>query len=89
MIACGWCGKATRDGPRCGVCGHIDPRRPWEQRGEPVPVTETHDGRPVLTPAEMRRRLGVLGPAATVDQIAEHFDVDPRTVRRWRAKVSA
>jgi transposase-like protein len=51
-----------------------------------------HDpGRPVTDPADVARRLAgarqTLGPHATVDAIAEHLDVSPRTVRRWQ-KVS-
>lgn len=88
MMTCGWCGKATPEDERCAVCGHIDPPRPWVQRGEPVPVVAAHEGRPVVTDAELRRRLAVLGPDATDERLAEHFDVDPRTVRRWREKVS-
>ena len=88
MILCGWCGKATPDGPKCAACGHIDPPRPWVQRGEAAPVVAAHEGRPPLTDVEARRRLAVLGPNATDEALAEHFEVDPRTVRRWRQKVS-
>jgi len=88
VILCGWCGKATPDDDRCRVCGHVDPVRPYTQRNEPVPLVAAHAGRPEITPDEARRRLAVLGPTATVEQLAEHFDVDPRTVRRWREKVS-
>lgn len=89
MILCGWCGKPTADAVRCECCRHAGPRVPWAQRGEDVPVVVAHDGRPPLDDAEIRRRLAALGPAATVEQIADHFEVDPRTVRRWRQKVSA
>lgn len=89
MILCGWCGKQTVNRDRCTSCGHEDPARPWAQRGQPVPVVGPREaGRPVLTSDEMRRRLGSMGPDATDAQIADHFDVDERTVRRWRQKVS-
>ena len=88
MILCGWCGKATPDGARCAACGHVDPRRPWEQRAEPVPCIAAAEGRPPLSADEMRRRLAALGPAATVEALAARWDVDERTIRRWRQKVS-
>ena len=76
MIVCGWCGKPTTP-ERCSACGHIDPARPYVQRGEPVPTTDPNQHR--LTEAE-----AALGPRATVDALAEYLSVDPRTVRRWR-----
>lgn len=88
MIVCGWCGKPTLTEARCSACSHVDPERPWEQRGQETPRVSMHDGRPPLTTDEMRKRLAALGPAATVEAIAAHWDVDPRTVRRWRQKVS-
>jgi hypothetical protein len=88
VIVCGWCGKPTLTEARCAACGHVDPERPWTQRNEIVPRVSLHDGRPPITTEEARRRLAALGPAATVEQLAEHFGVDARTVRRWRAKVS-
>ena len=90
VIVCGWCGKPTTNWTRCSECAHIAPQRPWEQRGESVPTIPTHPaGRPPLDATELRKRLASLGPGATDDQIAERFEVDPRTVRRWRQKVSA
>lgn len=89
MIRCGWCGKDTANRDRCTTCGHVDPERPWVQRGEPVPTIAPRDpGRPQVTEADARARLSALGPHATDDQLAEHHGVDARTVRRWRAKVS-
>lgn len=88
MIACGWCGKATSSVERCTSCGHADPPRPWLQRGQDAPVIEHAPGRPATDPADVARRLAAarsdLGPHATVDAIAEHMDVSPRTVRRWQ-----
>lgn len=85
MIVCGWCGKDTANRDRCTTCGHADPERPWVQRGEPVPEVAHGAGRPVITDADLRQRLASGG---TDDDIAARFEVDPRTVRRWRAKVS-
>jgi hypothetical protein len=88
MIACGWCGKATASLDLCAACGHIDPARPWFQRGQEAPVIVHEPGRPTTDPADVSRRLAAarasLGPHATVDQLAELLDVSPRTVRRWR-----
>ena len=85
MIVCGWCGKDTANHDRCTSCGHVDPERPWVQRGEDVPTAQHGAGRPRLTDADLRRRLAAGG---TDDEIAARHDVDPRTVRRWRHKVS-
>lgn len=85
MIRCGWCGRDTANRDRCTSCGHVDPMRPWVQRGEPVPEVTREAGRPSLTDAELRHRLASGG---TDDAIADRFGVDPRTVRRWRQKVS-
>lgn len=54
----------------------------------PVPVVEAHEGRPALTADEARRRLAAV-PEGTDEALAELHGVDPRTVRRWRAKVSS
>lgn len=79
MIVCGWCGKDTANEDRCTSCGHIEPTRPFVQRGEPVPRADVR-----------RRRLAeaaaALGPDATIERIAEFLEVDARTVRRWRQK---
>ena len=91
MIACGWCGKPTASLDRCTSCGHVDPPRPWLQRGQEPPAIAHEPGRPATDPSDVGRRLATaratLGPHATVDAIAELLDVSPRTVRRW-AKVS-
>jgi hypothetical protein len=92
MIVCGWCGRATPDGPRCAVCRHVDPTRPYAQRGLDVPTAPVHDaGRPPRDPAEVGRRLAnatrILtdgGRDVTVEALAEVLDVSARTVRRWR-----
>lgn len=88
VIVCGWCGKETANKDRCTSCGHVDPPRPWVQRGEPVPTIAAHAGRPAVDPTEARRRLSALGGHATDEQLADHHQVDERTVRRWRKKVS-
>lgn len=78
MILCGWCHEPTDDA-HCVTCGH-DPRLPWTQRGLPAPVVDAAAlARRRL--ADARRRLG---HDATIDALAEHLDVSPRTVRRWR-----
>lgn len=88
LILCGWCGAATAPG-RCSACRHEDAERPWVQRGQQAPeVAVASPGRPALTDDEVRSRLLALGPHATDEQLADHHEVDPRTVRRWRAKVS-
>ena len=89
MIVCGWCGKPSANWTKCSHCGHVGPSLPYTQRGETVVTVPSHaPGRPALDDTELRRRLASQGPNATDDQIAEHFEVDPRTVRRWRQKVS-
>lgn len=92
MIRCGWCGKDTANRDRCTSCGHADPERPWVQRREPVPEVSHAPGRPSVEPDEAARRLAAarreIGPGATVEAMAEHLGVDPRTVRRWQQKVS-
>lgn len=86
MILCGWCGKQTGPG-RCSTCGHEDPERPYVQRGQEVPQVRL-GGRPGSDRKENARRLAearnALGSNATVEDIAEHLDVSPRTVRRWQ-----
>lgn len=92
MIACGWCGKPTGSTDRCSACGHVDPARPWVQRGEDAPRIVSHDpGRPELDPGDVARRLasaraGIVkrGLPPTVEALAEALDVSPRTVRRWQ-----
>ena len=89
MITCGWCHRPTREG-RCSACGYPDAGRPWRQRGiEPPEVPDPSAGRPTATIDDVRRRLEALGPDATDEDLAAHHEVDPRTVRRWRRKVSA
>ncbi len=90
MIVCGWCARPA-SGDRCAACGHADPARPWLQRGQQPPEAPPAAGRPSLSDAEIRRRLDAAraAGAATVEQAAEAIGVDPRTVRRWRARVSA
>lgn len=89
-VACGWCGHPTAPGT-CGYCGR-DPSRPYLQRGIPVVhVPMPKAGRPGLDDATIRARLReateILGPDATVQEIAEQLGVDPRTVRRWKVAV--
>lgn len=89
MIRCGWCGNPTANRDRCTSCGHVDPERPWHQRGEPVPSVHVDAaGRPALDRKAIRRRLEearhALGADATVEQIAEFLNVSVRTVGRWR-----
>lgn len=81
MIVCGWCGRPTRDEPRCDRCGHVDPRIPYIQRGLPVP-TETEVRKRRLHEAEASLRAQ--GEEPTAERIAERLDVSPRTVRRWQ-----
>lgn len=85
VIECGWCGHHTANLDRCTACGHEDPPRPWVQRGMVPPSPSPAAGRPRLTDGDLRRRLASGG---TDEEIAERFEVDPRTVRRWRQKVS-
>lgn len=91
MIVCGWCARLTANRERCTSCGHEDPPRPWAQRGVEPPEWHPSHGRPRVTPTEVARRLAdarrELGDRATVERLAEHLDVSPRTVRRWQ-KVS-
>lgn len=86
MISCGWCGHPTLP-DLCGSCGHVDPARPWLQRGMEPPTVD----RPTLDrTASARRiaaatqRLGDEGRRVTIEALAEVLDVSPRTVRRWR-----
>lgn len=88
MIVCGWCGSNTANRDRCTSCGHEDPERPWVQRGQTVPEVARAAGRPKVDAHEAARRLAAAGPGATDEAIAAHHDVDPRTVRHWREKVS-
>lgn len=86
MILCGWCGQATVPA-RCMVCGR-DPRTPWLQRAQEPPTVD--EGRPALDPAEVRRLYAeakaALGPAATVEALAERLGRSPRTIRDWRRR---
>jgi hypothetical protein len=88
VILCGWCGKATANLDRCTTCGHVDPERPYVQRGEVAPSAEPDPGRPALDRATVSKRLAearaALGSPATVAAIAEFLDVSERTVRRWQ-----
>lgn len=90
MIRCGWCNHPTLAEARCAHCGHVDPERPWLQRGETPPAVVS-EGRPSLDAGEVRRRyaeakaeLQADGKAPTVEAIAERLDRSPRTVRQWR-----
>ena len=88
LIVCGWCRRPTRAEARCGACGHREPRLPWLQRAQEAPeAPEPSAGRPRLTDAEVRRRLASV--SGTVEQQAEALGVDARTIRRYRAQVSA
>jgi len=88
MIVCGWCHHGTANRDRCTTCGHVDPERPWAQRGQAAPTVVPESGRPTLDRAEVSRKLAearsALGSPATVARIAEYLDVDQRTVRRWQ-----
>lgn len=85
MILCGWCSEPTKDGERCDHCRHIDPTRPYTQRGLPVPdASEAKLRRLARAEADIR----AAGEVVTVERLAERLGVDPRTVRRWR-EVSA
>jgi hypothetical protein len=87
MILCGWCGAPTTVG-LCLSCGR-DAALPWAQRATEPPTVESRgSGRPQLTAAEAAKRLAAAGPHASDEAVAIHWDVDPRTVRNWRAKVS-
>lgn len=79
-IVCGWCGSATMRDP-CEHCEHVDPARPWIQRGQ-QPPSESVLRRQRLARAEAELRGTGIEP--TVERIAERLDVSPRTVRRWR-----
>ena len=88
-MICGWCEQPTANLVRCSSCGHPDPGRPWEQRGEATPTVRADVvGRPVLDPAAIRRRLSearrVLGDTVTIERLAEHLEVSEKTVRRWQ-----
>lgn len=85
LTVCGWCAAQIPPGPECPACGHEDPARPWAQRGQEPPEVAVAPGRHPLDGSELRRRLSSGGGDA---QIAERFEVDERTVRRWRARVS-
>ena len=78
MIVCGWCGQPTK-ADRCANCQR-DPVLPWTQRAQQPPPVDPRDRERRLL-AEARASLG---RDATVEQLAEHLDISPRTVRRWR-----
>lgn len=75
MILCGWCGAPTPSGA-CASCGR-DAALPWAQRGQTPPQADSPTRR-------LAQAVAALGADATVERIAEHLDVSPRTVRRWR-----
>jgi hypothetical protein len=55
VILCGWCGKATANEDRCTSCGHLDPVKPWTQRGQEAPVVDAcKAGRPAVDAADPR-----------------------------------
>lgn len=88
MILCGWCEHPTANPDRCISCGHPDPGRPWEQRGDAPPVVRTDaTGRPALDPSVIRHRLAdarhEVGQYATHAELAEFLNVSEKTVRRW------
>lgn len=89
MIRCGWCGRQTDAVDRCTSCGHVDPTRPYDQRGEPAPTVRLAPaGRPPLNPTIQRARLmearASLGRTATDEQLAEFLDISLRTLGRWK-----
>lgn len=92
-ILCGWCDQPT-SGDHCAACGHVDPARPWRQRGiEPPVVADGANGRPALDGADVRRRYAAAadairssGFAPTVARLAAQLDVSERTVRDWRSR---
>jgi len=91
---CGWCAAVTTI-DRCSACGR-DPGLPYAQRATAPPVVRGDAaGRPPLEAAELHRRLATAeaelargGRKATVDALAVHLDVSPKTVRRWRQMVA-
>lgn len=90
MIVCGWCGKPTEPTNRCTYCRHVDPARPWVQRGEEPEELAIAPGRPHLETTDVmhrllagRERLATEGRSPTVETLAEAMDVSPRTARRW------
>lgn len=85
MRTCGWCGHPTATDP-CSSCGHIDPDRPWIQRGQVPPVVDDAERHRRLL-AEARDTLRREGVEPTIERLAEQLDVSPRTVRRWRGDV--
>lgn len=93
MIRCGWCNHPTPAEARCVHCGHVEPARPWTQRGEAPPTVQPEAGRPPLDADDIRRRyaearedLERSGRPVTVEAIAEALDRSPRTVREWRKR---
>ena len=82
MILCGWCGHPTTDGPQCVSCGHAEPEKPWRQRGQTPPdaIKARLDS--------ASRKLAERGRAVTDESLAEVLDVSPRTIGRWRQKMS-
>ena len=82
MIVCGWCGNGTPDELDCLSCGHEDPAKPWHQRGMEPP--DHH----ALQIAQATKRLRMRGERVTDETLAEELDISPRTLGRWRQKVS-
>jgi len=78
MIRCGWCGRAAD----VVVCSHCrrDPGEAWRQRGQEPPDIDVNRDRLARATAEITAE----GRSPTIEAIAEHLDVSPRTVRRWR-----
>lgn len=84
MIRCGWCGGDTAP-DRCSLCGR-DPALPYVQRGQEPPVVDAAElARRKLD--EAAKAIEASGRKVTAAAVAEHHDVDERTVRRWRADV--
>lgn len=89
MILCGWCEGSTAIDGLCRHCGR-DPVLPWAQRAqEPPAASESHDGRPRLTPGEAKHRLRLAAKALGLEnptqaQLAEQLEVDAKTIARWQ-----
>lgn len=92
MIVCGWCGQPTDpSADQCGVCGHVDPAKPWLQRDQQPPVaTEERaaGGRPQIDASQARERIRIatkeLGGNPTKAELAEYLRIDVRTLGRWQ-----
>jgi hypothetical protein len=53
---------------------------PWLQRGQQPQAFDAVE----VNRRRLAEAVAAVGRDATVEQLAEYLDVDPRTVRRWR-----